>query len=498
MRKCDRFFVLQSRLGIVVTYEEVRLKTMYSEVEPNSANVESRFSRRVPLKIPIVSAAMDTVTESRLAIALAKAGGLGVIHKNLSPDDQREEVRRVKFHLSGRIAKPISVQQGMTLAEIERMRTERDFSFYTFPVQDENGRLVGLLTENDFDFSENNSRKASEVMTRDLILADPETTVDEAFAKMRGAKKKVLPLVDTDGRLAGMYLWSDLKRIKSGSSGKFNVDSDGRLRVAIAVGVREDAFERVELMKSYVDAFVIDTAHGDSKNVIETVKELKRAFDIEVVAGNVSQGESAKRLADAGADGVRVGQGPGSICTTRIVAGVGCAQVSAVYFAAKALEGTDIPVCADGGIVHPGDIPIAIGAGASSVTLGKVLAATKEAPGDVVYNGGKPMKLYRGMGSLSAMADNKASRERYRETESVKDRMVPEGVESLVPYAGELETVIHQFVGGLRKGMGYTGAATIEELRLKADFDRSTGAGMKENHPHDVHIERDTSNYRRQ
>jgi IMP dehydrogenase len=335
-------------------------------------------------------------------------------------------------------------------------------------------------------------------MTRDLVIASSDTSIDDAYQKMRASKKKVLPLVNADGTLTGMYLFSDLIRIKSGRSDMYNMDAQGRLRVAAAVGVGEEALERVKLLFGYVDAIVLDTAHGDSDNVFQTLREIKRAYDIDVVAGNISEGESAKKLLDCGADGVKVGQGPGSICTTRVVSGTGCPQVTAIYNTARALEGTDVPICADGGIENSGDITIAIGAGSHSVMLGKLLAGTREAPGEVDFRFGNPMKYYRGMGSLSAMESSRSSRERYRHGDVSKDKLVPEGIEGAVPYVGELETVMYQYVGGLRIGMGYVGVANIIELREKADFYRITATGVKESHPHGVQMIRDAPNYRRE
>lgn len=497
MRKCDRFFDVLEASGLAVTYDEVRLRTGYSEVAPGSVSLETRFSRHVPIKVPIASAAMDTVTESRMAIAIAKLGGIGVIHRGLSPAAQKEEVRRVKFHLSGMIASPITVSESMKLHEINTMRAERHFSFHTFPVLNGDGKLVGLLTQNDFDFCEDPSQTAAEVMTRDLITAGHDVSMDEAYRMMRAAKKKVLPLVDGEGHLMGMYLLSDLARVKSGNAAAYNVDQQGRLRVAAAVGTGSEALERVGPLAKHVDVIVIDTAHGDSLAVFETLREIKKNCDIDVVVGNVSEGSSAQALVEAGADGIKVGQGPGSICTTRIVSGIGCPQVTAVYSVAHALEGTGVPVCADGGIENSGDITIAIGAGADSVMLGKLLAGTKEAPGEVDYQFDSPMKHYRGMGSIAAMKESKSSRERYRQSDGPADKLVPEGVEAAVPYIGELETVMHQYLGGLRAGMGYVGAANIEELHEKADFYRISAAGLTESHPHGVQVLRDAPNYRR-
>jgi IMP dehydrogenase len=494
----DAFFKAMEAQGLALTFDDVRLRSGYSEVLPEQVSLRTRFSRRVGLNIPIVSAAMDTVTESGMAMALAKLGGLGVIHKNLLPKEQEDEVQRVKFHLSGVIRKPITVRTQDTIAEIRKRREERHFSFFTFPVLDEAGRLAGLLTQNDFDFCENAAQAAEDVMTRDLITASASTTFDEAYRLMHQNKKKVLPLVDGDGALVGMYLFSDLARIKSGSSDAYNVDDQGRLRVAIAMGVYDDAFARAELMAEKVDVFVIDTAHGHSRGVLETVRELKSRYpQVDIVAGNVSEPDAVEPLIEAGIDGLKVGQGGGSICTTRIVAGIGCPQISAVYRCAVIARMKGVPVCSDGGVANSGDIPLAIGAGADSVMLGRLLAGTKEAPGDIEWMGDRPMKKYRGMGSLGAMEARKGSRERYQQGGVAVNKLVPEGVEGVVPYTGELEVVLHQYLGGLRAGMGYVGAATIPDLQEKADFHRISSAGQAESHPHDIRITRDAPNYQR-
>lgn len=481
--------------GWAVTYDEVRLRTDHSDVEPMLVHLDSRFSRRVGLRIPLVSAAMDTVTEHAMAIAMAKLGGLGVIHRGLTPTEQLEHVRRVKYHLSGIITRPITVRDTMTLEQVETMRRERGFSFHSFPVVNEHGRLAGLITQNDFDFCEDVTQSVASIMTRDIITAPAGITVEHAYTTMRQAKKKVLPLVTDDGELVGMYLFSDLQRIMSGSSTTFNLDGEGRLRVAAAVGIGDEALARVSVLADVVDVIVIDTAHGDSANVLETLMAIKRAHDIDVVVGNVSEAHSARRLVNAGADGVKVGQGPGSICTTRVVAGIGCPQVTAIYAVAKELETDDIPICADGGVTASGDLPIAIGAGAHSIMLGRLLAGTREAPGDVEFVAGHPMKHYRGMGSMAALLSSASARERYRESGTARDHLVPEGVEALIPYLGDLETVMVQYVGGLRKGMGYVGATTIEELRRKATFWRNSDVGIRESHPHHVQIATDAPNY---
>lgn len=495
-RACDGFFEAMDKLRLAVTFGEVRLRAGYSEVEPANAVLESQFSRHVAVKTPIISAAMDTVTESAMAIALAMLGGLGVIHRNLSTKDQGEEIRRVKFHLSGLIRHPITIQETATMADVEAMREKRGFNFHSFPVLNTDNRLVGLLTQNDFDFCLDKRQVVSAVMTRDLISAPPGTTVTIAFDTLIKAKKKVLPLIDpATGLLVGMYLFSDLQRIISGTSSAYNVDDQGRLRVGAAVGVGDDALERAAELNGYADVLVIDAAHGDTLKVKETLKALKAQFPaLDVVAGNISQGDAARRLVDWGADGVKVGQGPGSICTTRLVTGYGCPQVTAIYNVAKALRGTDVPICADGGIVHSGDIPVAIGAGAHTVMLGKLLAGTKEAPGIARLDLNPPRKYYRGMGSISALKESAGSRDRYRQTSA---RLVPEGVESWVPYVGELDMAIAPLIGGLRGGMGAVGAATISELRAKADFDRASPTGQREGQPHDVEVIGEQSTTRR-
>lgn len=488
----DKFFEKMEALGLALTFDDVRLKSGYSETDPTSASIESLFSRRVPLKTPIVSAAMDTVTESPMAIAMAKLGGLGIIHRGLDPETQASQVRKVKLHLNGLIEVPITVTEDVTIEEILNKREEKNYNFHSFPVVDGTNKLLGIITRNDFDLATENTLKAKDVMTpiSQLISSDKNTTSEEAYKIMLQAKKKSLPLIDNEGKLCGMYVFSDVQRLLSVNLTSYNIDKNGHLRVGAAVGIGKDALERAELLsKAGVDVIVIDTAHGDSKNVYETLKELKNLYpQIDIVAGNVSEGASAKRLVEAGADGIKVGQGPGSICTTRIVAGIGCPQVTAVYNCAKAIEGSGVPICADGGIKHSGDLPIALGAGASSVVLGRSLAGTTETPGTIKDTPQGRFKIYRGMGSLGAMRSSKASRERYRQEKVSIDKVVPEGVESIVPYQGDVENVIHKMIGGLRSGMGYVGATSITALQEKADYHRISNAGLAESHPHDVSI----------
>jgi len=485
---------------LALTFNDVRLRTGHSQVMPDLVSTESRFSKNVGLKIPIVSAAMDTVTESKMAITLAKLGGLGIIHKNVSIDEQAKQVAKVKHSLNGLIENPICVLETESIEEILARMKEKNYSFRSFPVLNSSKKLVGILTGNDFDFCDDETKLVKDVMTSsDRILTVPVgTDAKKAFEIMQKTKKKVLPVLKENGDLFGMYIFSDVKRIVTGSSEKYNTDSKGRLIVGAAIGTGKEALLRAEkLVEENVDVLVIDTAHGDSKPVFDTLKELKKKFPkVDVVVGNVSVGSSAKRLAEAGADGIKVGQGPGSICTTRIIAGVGRPQVSAVYDCAKAVEEFNIPICADGGITSSGDITIAIAAGASCVMLGNMLAGTDESPGETIFLQGQPWKSYRGMGSLGAMETNKGSRERYLQSDTSKGMLVPEGIDGVVPYKGKVRDVIVQYVGGLRRGMGYVGAATIEELREKGEFDRITNAGLSESHPHGVKITKDSPNYK--
>jgi IMP dehydrogenase len=359
------------------------------------------------------------------------------------------------------------------------------------------GKLVGIVTGNDFEFCTNNQLLVKDIMTSNVTVARKGTGIAEAYEMMKSRKKKALPLVDENEQLVGMYILSDVKRIITGSAESYNTDEKGRLRVAAAVGVGESAIVRAKrLIEAGVDVLVIDSAHGDSKPVIDTLKELKKNFKIDVVVGNISVGESARRLCEAGADGIKIGQGPGSICTTRIIAGIGRPQLSAVYDCAKVADEFDVPVCADGGLNNSGDIVIAIAAGASCVMMGSMLAGTDETPGETIFLHGQPYKSYRGMGSLGAMEANQGSRERYNQTDFTKNNIVPEGVEGVVPYKGSLKDIIVQYIGGLRRGMGYVGAKTIEELREKGDFDRITSSGLAESHPHGINITKDAPNYK--
>lgn len=490
----DDFFKKIDALGEALTYDDVRLKSGYSETMPDDVNLESKFSRNIALKIPIVSAAMDTVTEYAMAIEMAKLGGIGVIHKNMDPERQMKEVAKVKFYLNGLIEKPICVQENQTIAEVLRMRDEKGFTFHTFPVLNNQGKLIGILSKNDFDFCNDFSTPVRDIMTKEIISAKNGTDLKDAYAIMFKNKKKSLPLINKNGEIAGMYTFNDANRIFSKSHHTYNIDEKGQLMVAAAIGVND--LERVEmLLRKNVDVVVIDTAHADTKSVIATLKEIKKNYKIDVVVGNISEADSALRLLQAGADGIKVGQGPGSICTTRIIAGIGSPQVSAVYKCSRVADEYGVPVCADGGLKFSGDIPIAIGAGACSVMMGGMLAGTKEAPGDVIFKDGRQWKSYRGMGSIGAMETNKGSRERYGQIATGKKELIAEGVEGMKPYKGELSEVLFQYVGGLKRGMGYVGAANIPDLRDKADFIKITSAGKEESHPHDIIVTKEPPNY---
>lgn len=499
-KQIDEFFKKMESQGLMVTFSDVRFMTEYSDVVPGETNVQSRFSRRVQVKIPVISSAMDTVTESNMAIAMALKGGLGIIHRGLSPEIQAAQVARVKHHLNRLIATPITVDDQDTVQAVLEYREQKGWKFHSFPVLNASGALVGLMTRNDFDFCTDTGLRVSSVMTpfEQLIVAPSNTTREQAYELLFSKKKKILPLVDESRKVKGMYLFSDLVRSRAENSTQ-NTDTRGQLRVGAAVGVGEGAFRRAELLAEVgCDVFVIDTAHGYSKNVIETIKKLKQAYtDIDVVAGNVSNGAAALALVDAGADGILVGQGPGSICTTRIIAGIGAPQVSAVHECVKALEGTGVPVCADGGITNSGDITIALGVGAKSIMGGRIFAGTDETPGEVYLDPTRNMKMkgYRGMGSLGAMIDNASSRERYRQATTPLGKFVPEGVEASVPYQGPVADVLDQYVGGLRQGMGYIGAHSLKELRDKTRIFRITSSGLGESHPHNVHINQLPPNY---
>jgi IMP dehydrogenase len=479
-----------------LTFDDVLLLPAESHVLPNDVSTVARLTPSISLNIPIVSAAMDTVTEARLAIALARTGGIGIVHRNLSIADQVSEVDKVKRSESGMIVEPLTLRAGNSVAEALELMARYRIS--GVPITDDDGVLVGILTNRDLRFETDTSQPVSALMTSgNLVTAPLGTTLDEASEILHRNKIEKLPVVDADGVLKGLITVKDIsKRLEYPDATK---DDQGRLRVGAAVGVGTDALERAAaLVAAEVDVLVVDTAHGHSHGVLEVVRTITGAHDVEVVAGNVATGDGALALVDAGADAVKTGVGPGSICTTRVVAGVGVPQVTAVWEAAQALAGQGIPVIADGGIRSSGDIAKAIAAGADTVMLGSMLAGTDEAPGEVIVAQGERFKEYRGMGSLGAMKARSFSKDRYfqGDVEDV-DKLVPEGIEGRVPYKGPLAPIVHQVVGGLRQSMGYCGAATIEDMQTRTRFTRITPAGLHESHPHGVTITKDAPNYRR-
>ncbi len=502
MRK-DDFFAHQAELGLGLTFDDVTLLTGHSNVHPRDVVLETPFSRNITLKIPLVSAAMDRVTEHKMAIVMASLGGIGVIHRNMDPEQQAREVERVKFYLNGRIDRPISVKAHETIGEIQQRRDDKGWPFQSFPVLDENGQLQGVLTGNDFRHCDDSSQKAGEVMTREVVTGPPKTTVKEAYTILQREKRGVLPLIDENRHLTGMYVFSDLKRILTESSSTYNMDERGNLRVAAAIGTGEDAVERARVLaKAGVDALVIDTAHADTFDVIMTIEHLRAISALEtidLVVGNVSSRESVRRLAqvaERGIDAIKIGQGPGSICTTRVVSGTGRAQLTAIWDCVQEATRHGLPVIADGGIHYSGDITKALAAGASCVMLGSMVAGTEESPGEKVLYQGVQMKEYRGMGSVAAMESSSQATQRYRQ-DGALGKLVPEGIEALVPYRGLVSDVILQCLGGLRSGMGSAGAATIKELQQKAEFELNTSAGTRESHPHNVLMSKDAPNYQR-
>ena len=477
-----------------LTFDDVLLIPAYSEVLPREVDLSTRFSRNIQLNIPFVSAAMDTVTEARLAIAIAREGGIGVIHKNMSIEAQAKQVHSVKRAENGMIYDPVTINRSSTVADA--LALMKEYHIGGIPVVDDDRRLVGIVTNRDLRFERNEKRAIDEVMTKDgLITTTQSTDLQQATDILQQHKIEKLPVVDKDFRLVGLVTYKDITKAKDKPFAC--KDKLGRLRVAAGIGVTADSMERASaLVEAGVDAIVIDTAHGHSKGVVEVLKKVKATFpNVDIVVGNVATGEAAKMLVEAGADGVKVGIGPGSICTTRVIAGVGVPQLSAIYDVAKALKGTDIPLIADGGIRYSGDIVKALAAGGYSVMLGGMLAGVEESPGETIIYNGRKFKSYRGMGSLEAM--EKGSKDRYFQAgETDVKKLVPEGIAARVPFKGSLFEVVYQMVGGLRAGMGYCGAADINALH-NAKFTRITNAGVAESHPHDVAITSESPNYSR-
>ena len=482
-------------IGTGLTYDDVLLVPAYSEVLPRDVNIQSQFTRNISLNVPIVSAAMDTVTESKMAIAMAQEGGIGVLHKNMTIVEQAEKVRKVKRAESGMIIDPVTLPKTAKVADAKKCMSE--YRIGGIPIVDAANKLIGILTNRDLRFEKNNERSVSDVMTsKNLITASEGTSMAEAEEILQLHKIEKLPVVTADNELLGLITFRDITKLTQKPIA--NKDHYGRLRVAAAIGVTADAVDRcMALVNAGVDAVVVDTAHGHTQGVVGVLKSIKASFPtLDVVVGNIATAEAAAYLVEAGADAVKVGIGPGSICTTRIVAGVGYPQFSAILEVAKALKGTGVPLIADGGIRYTGDIPKAIAAGADSVMLGSLLAGTKESPGETIIFEGRKFKTYRGMGSVEAM--KQGSKDRYfQDVESDIKKLVPEGIVGRVPYKGELFESIHQFIGGLRAGMGYCGAKDIESLKNNASFIRITSSGIQESHPHNVTITKESPNYSR-
>lgn len=482
-------------VGEGLTYDDVLLVPAYSEVLPREVNIQTKFTKNITINVPIVSAAMDTVTESAMAIAIAREGGIGVLHKNMTIEQQAQEVRKVKRAESGMIIDPITLPLDAIVLDAKQAMKEHKIG--GIPVVDEAGVLVGIVTNRDLRFEKQNDRPIVEVMTAENLITTAEgTSLKDAEVILQENKIEKLPVVDNAYKLVGLITFRDITKLTQKPIA--NKDKYGRLRVAAALGVTGDAVDRAEaLVNAGVDAVIIDTAHGHTQGVVAVLKEVKTKFpELDVVVGNIATPEAAKYLVEAGADAVKVGIGPGSICTTRVVAGVGFPQFSAVLEVAAAIKGTGVPVIADGGIRYTGDIPKAIAAGADCVMLGSLLAGTKESPGETIIYEGRKFKSYRGMGSVEAM--KKGSKDRYfQDVEDDIKKLVPEGIVGRVPYKGELFESIHQFVGGLRAGMGYCGAKDIATLKETGKFVRITASGINESHPHDVAITKEAPNYSR-
>lgn len=482
-------------LGEGLTYDDVLLVPAFSEVLPREVNIQSKFTRNITINVPIISAAMDTVTESKMAIAMAQEGGIGVLHKNMTIEAQALKVRRVKRAESGMIIDPVTLPLTATVLDAKQNMAEHGIG--GIPIIDDSGTLKGIVTNRDLRFERDNKRLITEVMTSEnLVTAAVGTSLKQAEIILQQHKIEKLLIVDDYYKLSGLITFRDITKLNQKPMA--NKDEYGRLRVAAAIGVTADAVERAEaLVNAGVDAVVIDTAHGHTKGVVGVLKDIKSKFpQLDVIVGNIATGEAAKYLVEAGADAVKVGIGPGSICTTRVVAGVGFPQFSAVLEVAAAIKGSGVPVIADGGIRYTGDIPKAIAAGADTVMLGSLLAGTKESPGETIIYEGRKFKSYRGMGSVEAMKEG--SKDRYfQDVEDDIKKLVPEGIVGRVPYKGDLYESIHQFIGGLRAGMGYCGAKDIKTLKETGKFVKITASGINESHPHDVTITKESPNYSR-
>jgi IMP dehydrogenase len=477
-----------------LTFDDVSLITQYADFLPDDASISTRLTKNITLNMPFLSAAMDTVTESDMAIAMALLGGIGIIHKNLEVEEQARQVSIVKHHLHGLIRNPVTFRTTDLISHVREVRNSRNFSFSGFPVLDENDNIAGILTSTDIKYSDSTDACVADVMSSNVISAPPDTDLQGAYEMMMKHKIGKLPLV-IDGKLVGLYSFTDVSTLVRNVKPFYNRDAKYRLRVGAAVSPGNES--RVEaLADENVDVIVVDSAHGHSKGVMDMTAWISKHYpEIDVIAGNIATAEAALALRDKGAKAVKVGIGPGSICTTRVVCGVGVPQITAIHTVATALEGS-IPVIADGGIRHSGDVPKALVAGADSVMLGSILAGTQESPGEKIIHQGRQYVVYRGMGSLSAMQQGRGSRERYGQADTDADELVPQGIEGIVPYAGTVQKVMTQFCGGLRSSLGYCGCRTIADLQSKGKFTRVSPAGNAEAHPHDIKIMKEAPNYR--
>ena len=481
-----------------LTYDDVTLVTQYADFLPDDASLETKLTSRQKMKVPFISAAMDTVTEAPMAIAMALAGGIGVIHKNLEEVAQAAEVAKVKNYLNGLIAKPVCFHANDDIAFLRAEKRRLGLTFNGFPVLDDEDRLVGMISGADMRYAPMDAAKLRDVMQKDPITAKPGTSLKKAYDIMRAHKMGKLPLVDKAGHVVGLYSFTDVQRLVENKNPSYNCDEQFRLRVSASVsGGKGDLTRMEKLAEAGVDVVVVDSAHGHSKGIMEMTKYIVKNFPkVDVIAGNIATGEAAAALAKCGAHAVKVGIGPGSICTTRVVCGVGIPQLTAVYSAAKALRGSGVAVIADGGIKLSGDVPKALAAGADSVMLGSVLAGTEESPGEKIYANGRKYVVYRGMGSMAALKNGKGSRARYFQDNESEDDLVPQGIEGMVPYSGHVSSIMTQFCGGLRASLGYCGTKTVAELQARGKFYRVTAAGQREARPHDITITKEAPNYR--
>jgi IMP dehydrogenase len=479
-----------------LTYDDVTLVTQYADFLPAQTDLRTKLTRNIALNVPFASAAMDTVTEADMAIEMALLGGIGVIHKSLSPHEQRSNVKRVKFYLNGFLAKARTMPPKATIEQLHEIKQAKGFKFNSFPIVDGERRLLGIVTSRELKYCDDAQKPLGEIMIQNPVTAPDGTTIEQAYEAMKRERISILPIVDKAGVFLGMYCFQDVQEILTESHPLYNRDATHKLRCGAAVGPSD--YERVEcLMESLVDVLVVDTAHGHSKGVIEMVRWIKERYPrVDVIGGNVATAEGTRALIEAGADGVKVGVGPGSICTTRVVAGVGVPQLSAVYDCAREARGSGVGIIADGGIRFSGDVAKALAAGADCVMMGGVLAGTAESPGEIILYQGRQYVAYRGMGSVEAMTQRYGSADRYGQAGLAAEKLVPEGIEGMVPYAGPLAGVLGQYIGGLRNSLGYNGCRTIPEIQRRGKMARVTDAGRRESHPHDVTMTKDAPNYK--